>query len=271
MAKEQWQVAGNASEVYEKYLVPAVFSPWAQVLIDRTDLRQGSRVLDVACGTGLVARSVAGLIGGEGKVVGLDLNPGMLAVARATTEEISVQTEWYEASVAEMPLPDDEFDIVFCQLGLQFFPDRIAALSEINRVLAPDGELAVLVWRGIEHSAGFAALADALETHVSLEAAAIMRAPFVFGDTTDELRSLLHEAGFGKVHVVFDTRMVRFPSPAALFDSYSAGSPIASHVSGIEADIRERLVSHLDNQLQNYIDDDGLSFPIQGQVVTARN
>jgi ubiquinone/menaquinone biosynthesis C-methylase UbiE len=270
MTQEQWQVAGNASEVYEKYLVPAVFSPWAHLLIARTNLKQGARVLDVACGTGLVARTAASVIGGEGKVVGLDLNPGMLEMARSTIGQTPVQTEWHEASVVEMPLPDNAFDVVFCQLGLQFFPDRPAALREMNRVLGPGGELAVLVWRAIEHSPGFAVLAAALENHVSLEAAGIMRAPFVFGDNADELRELIQGAGFGSVHTVFDTRMVRFPSPTALFDSYAAGSPLAGHVSGITAESREKLISEMVGQLQSYMDDDGLAFPIQGQIVTAR-
>ena len=97
-----------------------------------------------------------------------------------------------------------------------------------------------------------------------------MRAPFVFGDNVDELRELIQGAGFGNVHAVFDTRMVRLPSPTALFDSYSAGSPLAGHVSGITAESREKLISEMVGQLQSYMDDDGLAFPIQGQIVTAR-
>ena len=267
MTKGQWQVTGDASEIYEKYLVPACFVPWAKVLIEATSLKPGASVLDVACGTGIVARTAASIVGERGKIVGLDLNPGMLAVARSKMEQSPVKTEWHEASALEMPLPDGAFEYVFCQAGLQFFPDRVAALSEMNRVLATGGQLVAVVWRAMDHSPGFSALALALEKHVGPEAAAIMKAPFVFGDTTDELHSLMKEAGFDNARVIFETRMMRFPSIEALFDSYTAGSPIASHVSNINT--REKIISDMVERLSGYLDDDGLAFPIQGHLVTA--
>ena len=194
----QWQVAGSAAETYERALVPAVFAAWAPLVVGLVDPKPGERVLDVACGTGVVARLAAQRVGGTGQVVGLDLNPGMLAMGRSiasNAEPASAAITWQEASAIKMPLPDAAFDIAYCQLGLQFFPDRPAALREMYRVLVSGGRLGLMVWRGIEHSPGFDVLAAALARHVSAEAAGIMRAPFGIADA-EELRGLIAAAGF---------------------------------------------------------------------------
>lgn len=131
---------GSPPENYERYFVPAIGEPVARDLIDRAALRAGERVLDVACGTGIVARLAAEQVGETGTVAGLDVNPGMLAVARSVTPpETSI--DWHEASAEDMPLPDDVFDVVLCQMGLQFMADKPAALSEMRRVLAPGGRI----------------------------------------------------------------------------------------------------------------------------------
>jgi len=180
--QERWQLAGTAAEVYQEHLVPAIFGPWAPIVVESASLRPGERVVDVACGTGAVAREAAPQVGVSGTVVGLDLNPGMLAVARELPPASGALVEWREGDATAMPFHNAAFDVVLCQLGLQYFPDRPAALGEMHRVLVPGGRLVLLVWQSIEHSPGFARLAEALERHVGTLAAAIMRAPFVFGD-----------------------------------------------------------------------------------------
>ena len=131
-----WQVGSSAPEVYEPELVPAVFGPWASRVVALANPQPGERVLDVACGTGIVARAAAERVGPSGQVVGLDLNPHMLAVAQSVaSERPALPIEWREASVMAVPFSDAAFDIVYCQLGLQFFPDRLAALREMHRVL----------------------------------------------------------------------------------------------------------------------------------------
>jgi SAM-dependent methyltransferase len=187
---ERWQLGGNAPEVYETQLVPAIFGPWAPLLVAQAALRAGERVLDVACGTGVVTRLVAPKVGHTGHVVGLDLNPGMLARARSSPPPEGAAIDWREGDAGAMPFDVSTFDAVFCQLGFQYFPERQRAAREMHRVLKPTGRLVALVWRALDHSPGFAALAAALERHVSAAAAAVMRAPFVFGDSTDELRGL---------------------------------------------------------------------------------
>jgi ubiquinone/menaquinone biosynthesis C-methylase UbiE len=133
-SQSQWQFAGSVPENYERYLVPALFKPWAEDLVEMATLRSGDRVLDIACGTGIVARTAAKRLGDNGSVVGLDVSGPMLATARTAPEGAAV--EWQEGSAVKLPMSDATFDVVFCQQGLQFFPDRIATLREMHRVLS---------------------------------------------------------------------------------------------------------------------------------------
>jgi SAM-dependent methyltransferase len=267
---ERWQMAGNAPEVYEEHLVPGLFAPWAAMLVEQAALQPGERVLDVACGTGVVARLAASRVGPAGQVTGLDLNPGMLAVARAVASARSLRVDWREGDAGALPFPSGGFHVVFCQQGLQFFPDRLRALRETHRVLDPEGRLLLLVWRGLDHSPGFGALATALERHVSAAAGAVMRAPFVFGDASAELRRLLAGAGFRTVRIHSDVRMARFASPEALVRHQVAASPLSGHVAPVDDGARAALVHDVTAAMQPYVDDEGVAFPIQAHVAVAR-
>jgi len=260
-----WQVGASAPEVYERDLVPAVFGPWAPRVIALATPKPSERVLDVACGTGIVARLVADRLGAGSQIVGVDLNPAMIAKARSMAPEI----EWREASVMAMPLPDASFDIVYCQLGLQFSPDRPGALREMYRVLAPQGRLGLMVWRAIEFCPGFGALAAGLERHVSPEAAALMRAPFGLYESS-ELEALISAAGFGEVRVQPATGMVRFPSVEQLVHSYVAGSPLAGHVAKVDDAARAALVRDVQAALAAYVNLEGLVFPIEAHPASAK-
>jgi ubiquinone/menaquinone biosynthesis C-methylase UbiE len=270
-SQERWQVAGNAAEVYEKELVPAIFALWAPLVIDLGHPQKGDRILDVACGTGVVARLVAGRVGPTGAVVGIDLNPGMLKVARAmsTGTRAGAPIEWQQASADNLPFPSASFDVVFCQLGLQFFADRSAALSEMHRVLVAGGRLSLMVWCGISESPGFAALADALERHVGQAAASIMRAPFGLADG-DELAALVRNTGFQNVAIEHRVGTVRFPSVEKLVSSYVAGSPLAGPVSEANEAARGALVADVRDALSKYANQAQLAFPIAAHLLSAR-
>jgi ubiquinone/menaquinone biosynthesis C-methylase UbiE len=134
MADGHWQLEGSAAELYQRYLVPLITSKWAEDLIRRAQLREGEDVLDVACGTGVVARLAARKVA-PGCVMGLDLNAGMLAVARSLLSE-GAPVSWIEGTALNLPFPSARFDVVLCQLGLQFFPDQPRALRELWRVSA---------------------------------------------------------------------------------------------------------------------------------------
>jgi ubiquinone/menaquinone biosynthesis C-methylase UbiE len=263
----QWQVAGSAPEVYERELVPAVFRPWAPLLIELVHPQPGERVIDVACGTGVVARLAAECVGSAGSVVGVDLNPGMLEVARSAAA--SGPLRWQQASADKLPFPDRSFDVVFCQLGLQFFADRAAALREMHRVGATEARLALMVWRRIEESPGFAALAAALERHIGPAAATIMRAPFGLSDA-GELEALVSAAGFRDVAVQQRNGTVRFPSIERFVLSYVTGSPLAGPVSNADDAARDALVTDVRKALKSYTDNAGLAFPISAHLLSAR-
>jgi ubiquinone/menaquinone biosynthesis C-methylase UbiE len=268
----QWQLAGNAAETYERALVPAVFAAWAPLVVELAAPRAGERVLDVACGTGVVARLVAERVGRTGEVVGLDLNAGMLAVAASIASNAGsarAPITWREASAMKMPFPDGAFDIVYCQLGLQFFPDRAAALREMHRVLVPGGRLGLMVWRGIEQSPGFAAFAAALARHVSAEAASIMRAPFGLADP-EELRRLIAVPGFRDITTRPVPGAVRFPSVARFVQDQVAASPLAGHVARVSDEARAALISEMSDALQSYLAAGWLVFPIEAHLATAK-
>ena len=161
MGEEHWQLEGSAAELYQRYLVPGITSKWAEDLVHRAQLRSGEEVLDVACGTGVVARLAAKKMG-SGHVTGLDLNAGMLAVARGVSSE-GPPVNWMEGSALDLPFPSGRFDAVLCQLGLQFFPDQPKALREMCRVVRKSGRVALSVYSPIERTPGANAFVRALD------------------------------------------------------------------------------------------------------------
>jgi SAM-dependent methyltransferase len=165
----------------------------------------------------------------------------MLAVARSAAEAEGVSAEWREGSAVELPLADAAFDVAFCQQGLQFFPDRPAALREMYRILAPGGRLLLSVWRGIEQSPGFAVLADALTRHISPEAGRLMTSgPFGLSDP-ETLRTLIAGASFGDITIRPAQKILRFPSPEEFALRYAAGSALAGLIAGEDDDARTAL------------------------------
>ena len=269
---EQWQLDARAPELYQRFLVPAMTSMWATDLADRAALKPGERVLDVACGTGVVARVAAERVGGTGRVAALDINPRMLAVARSLPEVAGASIEWHEAGVAAMPFPAGMFDVIMCQFGLQFFPDRPAALEEMRRVLLHAGRLALSVFGPIEHNPATHALADALDRHVRAGASVAKRTEHALADT-DELRALLAGAGFRDAHIQTATRTVRFHSVEEYVRVQLEATPLAVLMNERDAEQRDVLVGALVEDvgaaLAPYVGPEALVFPQEVHVVLA--
>jgi ubiquinone/menaquinone biosynthesis C-methylase UbiE len=264
-----WQLSGSAPEAYKHYIVQAFMIGWTHALLEVAVIVRGTRVLDVACGTGVVTRQVAERVGKGGYVVGMDLNTGMLATARTfPPPPEAAPIEWREGNATALPFPDAAFEVVLCQQGLQFFPNKPGALQEMRRVLVPTGRLVLSVWRGLPHCPWQRAVAEALERHVSTEAAASIRAPFALGDTT-ELRALLMEAGFHTVHIQIESQMIRHPSLEAFVPGYLSATPVAGVITTLEEPTRAALLQKVKTILHAYVDDDGLAVPIEAHIVVA--
>ncbi len=265
---EGWQLEGNAAEAYERYLASA-FSPWARALTELAEIRDGERVLDVACGTGIVARHAAERVGARGSVVGLDLNEEMLNVARTVSAGIRPAIEWRRGSAMELPFPDETFDAVCCEQGIQFFSDPAKALAEMRRVMAPSARAAVSVCRPIEYSPAYVELAGLLDRFVSPRAGAMMRSPFSPWNV-DELGGLFRKAGFQDVRVRIEVGSLRYPSCREFLRREAASSPLAGPVAALSEGEREELVRRLEHALSDHVDDDGIVCVVESYVALAR-
>jgi ubiquinone/menaquinone biosynthesis C-methylase UbiE len=265
--QEQWQLGGSVPEFYERYRVPRLFRLLALLLLERVPLRAGQRVLDVACGTGIVARLVAPRIAPKGTVVGLDLNEGMLAVARAHALEAGAPIEWKRGDASELPFTDATFDVVLCQQGLQFFPDKPGALREMRRVLVPGGILALNVF-GAPNRYN-AALAEAIAKYADEKVAMPSLAPFALGDV-DALRAIVSAAGFAdaEIRTSVVTRRVE-PSQEWLLQDTGA-SPYANAISVLDAAIRAAMIRDIAAALKNLWDVDSFAVPCDVHFVYAR-
>jgi SAM-dependent methyltransferase len=270
---ERWQLTGDAAELYERYLVPAVTLPWAIDLVDRVGVELGDRVLDVACGTGVVARVAAPRAGHEGRVAALDVNPDMLAIARSLPSARGASIQWLEGSAVALPFDDGEFDVVLCQLGLQFFPDRRAALRELRRVVIPAGRAGVSVFTDIERNPAAYALSDAVDWHLGQGASRAKRHEHSLADL-DKLRALLNDAGF--THVAVDTvaQSVRFESTEPWVRIQFAATPLAALLTDVDPSAREPLITAICEDVRARLarDEDGrgLAFTQEVHIALAR-
>lgn len=253
MTTQTFQVARSAAWAYEEHLVPAFFVPCADQLLDLAAPRTGERVLDLACGTGVVARRARPAVGSTGSVVAVDLNEGMLEVAR----DVDPEVDWRQGDAAAIPLADGSVDLVCCQQGLQFCADQPQVLREMHRVLAPGGRAAVAVWRELDQQPVFARLVDVLDRHVGAEAAGMMRGPFA-GPGRSELRALANGAGFHDCQVRIGVVVARFGSTLEFLRHEVASTPLAEPVGELDDDRRAALVDGVEEALADFVDDEGL-------------
>jgi ubiquinone/menaquinone biosynthesis C-methylase UbiE len=235
--------ARSSMDVYDSVMVPRIFVPWGDLLLDELRLVGGEAVLDVACGPGSVSRLAAARVGSHGRVIGCDLSPAMLAVAEAKPAVSTGATiEYHEAPADRLPVDDGVIDVATCQQGLQFFPDRPAALAEIHRVLRSGGLVAVAVWSAIDRSPPFRILADAIEEVIGADLADRYRAgPWGFPDRM-RLVALLEQAGFAEIRGSTRVLPVTFDGGPAQLVSTLEASPLAREIDQLSNDHLPRLV-----------------------------
>jgi ubiquinone/menaquinone biosynthesis C-methylase UbiE len=247
------QILEGAAEIYEEFFVPALFRQWPPQLLDAVGIAPGDRVLDVGCGTGVVARAAAERVGPGDRVVGLDPNTGMLAVARRLAPRI----EWRQGPAEEMPFEEASFDAVVCQFALMFFEDRGAAAMEMARVLAPGGALGVATWAAVEESPGYAAMVDLVRRLFGDAPAEALLAPFSIG-TEGELSAILAPA-FAGVTVSRRSGTAHFESLEAWVHTDIRGWTLSDM---IDDDMYERLLTEAGTELVRFTDSAGrVSFP----------
>lgn len=256
-----------AAQRYEQNVVPTNIKPHTHAVFDHVALYEGERVLDVACGTGIVARVAVERFPHLTRVVGVDLNPAMLAIARAHLPATNIPVEWRQGDVCALPFPEDSFDVVVCQQGLQYVPDRTAALKNMQRVLVPGGRLICTVWSR-PHRVN-AALADALRHHVSDEAAASSLAPFTWTDA-DLIWKTVVNAGFHTVEMEVIESLSRMSasedSVHSYIESMAVRLPFAEEIAAVHL-MLEQAVSAA---LQPYRVGDEFIMPSQAHLVQAR-
>jgi ubiquinone/menaquinone biosynthesis C-methylase UbiE len=256
----------NPAENYERYFVPAIGEPLAQSLVAEAGLRPGERVLDVACGTGVVARLAADEVGLDGFVAGIDLNPAMIAVARAYSQGWDIA--WQVAAAEALPLPDRTFDVILCQMGLQFFADPLGALEEMRRVLRLKGRLILNVPGPTP--AAFAVLEDGLARHVGPTARDFVHVVFSLHDAR-ELCRLLESAGFVGIRTTAATRSLHLPPPQDFLWQYMLSTPLAHEAARLGNEGRAALERDMVAGWQPFVDEgDDLCVDVRVTMATAR-
>ncbi len=223
---ESFQIPIEAAEFYESAFVPAFFAQWAPILCEAAGVGPGQRLLDVACGTGIVARTAADLVAPEGKVVGLDLNEAMLIVARRVRPDI----EYHQGGAAALPFPAGSFDTALCQLALMFFPDRLTALREMGRVIRPGGTVAIAVPSRLDAQAAFSPFVDLAARHAGPAAVSLLSTYFVCGDL-DELTGLVQTAGLKVTSARTHVGVYRAPSVDAFVTTEVESTPLIERLS----------------------------------------
>jgi SAM-dependent methyltransferase len=256
---ERGQVSAAAAEVYETLFVPALFASWTDIVLDTAAVGRGLRVLDVGCGTGVLARAAHARVGELGSVTAVDPNDGMLHVAR----RIEPAVRWDAGDGRQLPYADASFDRTVSQFALMFFPDPVAGVTEMARVTTPAGRVTFAVWDGLERNPGYAWLADTIEELFGVEAAGSIRVPYQLGDP-DLVRKIARTPLAG-LSVTRQGGVARFPSLDAWLRTEIKGWTLADAVDddGIDA-----LVQRARRELVEVATEDGVALPVSALVAT---
>lgn len=263
MAQATLQAQIDAAKAYEGLMVPALFGEWAPTVADAARLQAGERVLDVACGTGVLAREALSRTGAGEFVTGLDPNAGMLEVAK----ELTPGVEWRQGMAESLPFSDASYDVVVSQFGFMFFNNRYEALRQVLRVLRPGGRIAFAVWDSLENIPAYADEVALLERLAGAPAADALRAPFALGDRRD-LKKLFADAGVEAVEVATQTGSARFPSVRVMVEADLRGWLPVMGVVLTEEQIA-RILEAAEQALSQYVTGEGAaSFGTAAHIVT---
>ena len=271
MSQSSSYPASNPAQTFEDFYVPCIFRPWTGELLDRARPRSGERVLDVACGTGIVARIVAQQLNREVHVTGIDYSSAMLDVARVAAAGEHVEIEWVEGNAEQLPFPNASFDFVLVQQGLQFFRDKALAVGEIYRVLTLGGRVVSSTWTDIENNPFNKTFAMEIRRHLG-----ISEEPTAFSlGNRASLRALFVDAGFDEIEVEVVRRDVRYPSPHQFVElGVASASATVPELRSMDAERRTELVEAIRTDMaapiRQYTVGDELVCPMEAHIVVAR-
>ena len=259
---ETFELSTEAADAYERTFVPALFADWAGRLVDLARIEPGQAVLDIACGTGIVARTAAERMEGRGRVVGLDRNEEMLEVARRIRPDI----EWHHGDAGDLPFGADSFDKVLCQASLMHFPDRVGALAEMARVVTSGGTVAVQVWGSLDSQPAYRRFADVVARHAGPEGIDLVASYFCLGDI-GVVRELVDRAALKVVDITTRVGAVRFPSLEGFVRAEIESSPL---IDRIDSATYARILHDCCDALAGFRTHDGRAeLPIEGHLVAA--
>lgn len=261
----QWQLAREAAERYEDILVPAILGPFARALVDWANLPIGALSVDVGCGTGAATRAAAERVGSTGRVIGIDINPGMLAVAQSHSLGLGASIEWIEQSTYQLPFPDQTVDVVLCAKTLQFLDQRSVALAEMYRVIKPEGYVALSLWCDIQESPYFHALVDAVAHHIGAETAAGLGAAFRLSNA-DEIRTLLTDAGLRSIEMTVMQLDLDLPTLTEFIPRHISATPMAPGYAAAPTDAQHAVVDAVVGRLAQYQTGDGVRIPFRSHM-----
>ncbi len=261
---ETFQIPLETAETYESRFVPAIFADWSMPVIEAAGIGPGTRVLDVACGTGIVARTAAPLVGADGQVVGVDLNPAMLAVA----ERVAPTVEWRQGPADELPVETGSFDVVTCQMAMMFFPDRRAALVEMARAVGPGGRVVVMVPAGLADQPAYGPFVEAVVDRAGDWTRSLVEAYWNCGDL-DELSEVVADAGLEVVDRRTRVGTARFASASDFVLTEIEATPLAGRV---DADTVAAIVGDVGTALARIAVPEGpFEIPLVGHIIVARS
>ena len=259
----------SVPKAYEEFFVPRLFEPWAALLLDEAQLKKGQAIIDVATGPGTVARLAAPRLGPKGRIVATDISRPMLDIARAKRALAgAAPIEYVESPAAPLAAPTGAFDVVLCQQGLQFFPDRPAALREMKRVLKPGGHAVVAVWTAISRNQIFAAFHAALRAATPPELADLITAPFSWHSSA-ELKAATEEAGFRKVRLLTRSLpMVMEKGLEQAVQSFSA-TPVSPGVAALPQSVQDSFFARMRQELSALVVDGKVIGEMVSNIIVA--
>jgi ubiquinone/menaquinone biosynthesis C-methylase UbiE len=258
---ETFSIPLEAAEAYEAIFVPNMFARWPAHLLDLAHVHAGDRVLDVACGTGIVARTAADRVGPEGTVTGIDLNENMLIVARRVRPDVTYQ----QGDVAALPFPDDSFDAVLCQMGLMFFPDRVGALREMARVATAVGSVVVVVPADLDEQPAEGPLMDVAMRYAGPQARELLGTYFSCGRRVD-VEGLVSAAGLRVTDALTATEPISYESVDAYLTAEVESTPLRDLIDDATYD---KIRAGAEEVLAPYVTATSVEVPLVGYVVAA--